>query len=312
MITKYLDPKNDLAFKKIFGQEKKKEIPISFLNAVFNLKGEDTIVDLEFLDGVQQPEIEARKESIVDVLVRDQKGTKYIIEMQVAKIEGFEKRAQYYAAKTYCSYFNVGNPYDSLKKVVFLAITSYEVFPNKKDVYKSDHVVLDRASYENDLQDFSFTFVELPKFNKTLDELETLEDKWYYFLKHAEESQSIAAPLKKSHEIQEAFHILERNHWSEAEIRNYERIAMAVADAQGAIVAAKKDGRAEGREEGRQEGRQEGLQEGIQEGIQEGMQRGIEKMVLQMLKNGMDVQQIAEMSGLDFSEVERLRQTKSI
>lgn len=101
MLTKYLDPKNDLAFKKIFGQEKHKCIPIAFLNAVFHLEGEDTITDLEFLNTIQPPEIEARKESIVDVLVRDQKGSNYIVEMQVAKIEGFEKRAQFYAAKTY-------------------------------------------------------------------------------------------------------------------------------------------------------------------------------------------------------------------
>ncbi len=188
MIKKYLDPKNDLAFKKIFGEEKHKNIPISFLNAVFNLEGVDRIEDLEFLNTVQPPEVEARKESIVDVLVRDKRGVKYIVEMQVAKIEGFEKRAQYYAAKTYCSHFNVGGPYGELKKVIFLAITSYEVFPDKPDQYKSDHVILDRESHQHDLKDFYFTFVELPKFTKKEHELTTLEDKWYYFLKHAEES----------------------------------------------------------------------------------------------------------------------------
>ncbi len=89
---KYLDPKNDLAFKKIFGQEKHKKIPIAFLNAVFNLEGADEIIDLTFLSPVQLPEIQMRKESIVDVLVQDQKGSKYVIEMQVANIyrEGFK------------------------------------------------------------------------------------------------------------------------------------------------------------------------------------------------------------------------------
>lgn len=292
-MKKYLDPQNDLAFKKIFGQEKKKEIPISFLNAVFNLEGPDRIIDLDFLDAVQAPEIAARKESIVDVLVRDQKGAKYIIEMQVAKIEGFEKRAQYYAAKTYCTHFNVGNPYVDLKKVIFLAITSYEVFPDKQG-YKSDHVVLDKVTLENDLKDFSFTFVELPKFNKTLEELETLEDKWYYFLKHAEESDTVAFSLKKNHEIQEAFHILEKNSWTESELREYERIAMAVADAKGALEASRKDGLAEGRVEGRVEGRIEGRVEGQEE------------VICQMLNSGIGVEQVAKITGKKVSEIEAL------
>ena len=248
MISKYLDPKNDLAFKKIFGEEKHKRLPMAFLNAVFNLQGEDLIVDLEFLNTIQSPEVEARKESIVDVLVRDQKGSKYVVEMQVAKIEGFEKRAQFYAAKTYCSHFNAGNPYKELKKVIFLAITSYIAFPEKKG-FKSDHLILDAETHEHDLQDFSFTFVELPKFNKKADELKTLEEKWYYFLKHAEESPNIHAALAANPEIKAAYEVLERTHWSEKELLLYDKIAMSVADAQGALAAAKNEGLEEGRQE---------------------------------------------------------------
>ena len=163
MSTRYLDPKNDLAFKKIFGTEKHKRIPIDFLNAVLGLEEEKRIADLEFLNPKQTPEIDARKESIVDLLVQDQRGVKYIVEMQVAKVKGFEKRAQFYAAKTYCAHFGPGEKYHDLKRVIFLAITDYIVFPNKKDRYKSDHVILDDHSHEDDLDDFSFTFVELPK-----------------------------------------------------------------------------------------------------------------------------------------------------
>ncbi len=190
MLSRYLDPKNDLSFKKIFGEEKHKRIPIDFLNALLDLKDERRIIDLEFLNTVQPPHIAARKESIVDVLVQDQRGIKYIVEMQVAKVEGFEKRAQYYAAKTYCAHFGKGKKYHDLKKVVFLAITDYIVFP-KKTGYKSDHIILDDKTHEHDLKDFSFTFVELPKFTKKLHELKSLEEKWCYFLKHADESDDI-------------------------------------------------------------------------------------------------------------------------
>ncbi len=110
------------------------------------------------MNSVQSPEIEARKESIVDVLFRDQRGTKYVVEMQVAKVPGFEKRAQFYAAKTYCTHFTAGAPYADLKQVVFLAITSCVVFPKKKS-YKSDHTILDNKTIEHDPTDFYFIFV---------------------------------------------------------------------------------------------------------------------------------------------------------
>lgn len=242
MLSRYLDPKNDFAFKKVFGEEKHKNIPIHFLNAVFNLKDEDQIINLQFLNPKQPPEIASRKESVVDVLVEDQRGIKYIVEMQVAKIGGFEKRAQYYAAKTYCSGFKIANEYVSLKRVVFLAITDYIVFP-KKDYYKSDHMTLDTRSQENDLKDFYYTFVELPKFNKTIDELETLEEKWYYFLKHADERNDIYAILDENPAIKEAYQVLDRYHWTEDELLWYEKVDMNVADEKGMVAAAFHEGK---------------------------------------------------------------------
>ena len=275
MISRYLDPKNDLAFKKVFGQEKHKRIPIAFLNAVFHLEGDEKIVDLEFLNTIQPPEIEARKESIVDVLVKDQSGSKYIIEMQVAKMEGFEKRAQYYAAKTYCSHFNSGDLYADLKKVIFLAITSYVVFPEKED-YKSDHVILDNKTYENDLKDFSFTFVELPKFNKSIDQLKTLEDQWYYFLKHAEESKNIDEILAANPEIKESYEIVERIHWSEQEILAYEKVIMSIADEKSIRLAAVNEGKKIGKEIGKEIGKKIGHEIGEKKGKEIGKKIGQE------------------------------------
>ena len=291
MFSKYLDPKNDLAFKKVFGTEKHKRIPIAFLNAVFNLQGSERIADLEFLNTIQPPEIEARKESIVDVLVRDQSGSRYIVEMQVAKLEGFEKRAQFYAAKTYCSHFNVGDKYYDLKKVVFLAITDYVVFPEKEH-FKSDHVILDNQTLEHDLKDFSFTFVELPKFSKTIDELTGLEDQWYYFLKHAKESRDIAAILKANPEIKEAYEVVERSQWTEQELEAYDKIWLSVADARGILDAARNDGLKEGREEGREEGRKQA-------------QIDIAKNLIAL---GQLNDAIAKLTGLTADEIECLKQ----
>ncbi len=318
MLSKYLDPKNDFAFKKVFGEEKHKRIPIAFLNAVFNLQGQDTIVDLEFLNPIQSPEISARKESVVDVLVRDQNDSKYIIEMQVAKIEGFEKRAQFYAAKTYCSHFNVGAEYNHLKKVVFLAITSYIVFPDKPD-YKSDHVILDNKTYQNDLKDFSFTFVELPKFTKTIDELESIEEKWYYFLKHANESNDVEG-LADNAAIKEAYEIIERVNWTEKDFLEYERVAMAMADARGALMAAEKSGLEKGEKLGLEKGEKLGLEKGEKLGLEKGEKLGLEKgeklglekghhekiaIGRKLLEKGFTMKEVMEITGLSVQQLDQ-------
>lgn len=293
MFSKYLDPKNDLAFKKIFGEEKHKNIPISFLNAALHLEGEDRILDLEFINTIQPPAVQSQKESVVDVLVKDQRGNRYIVEMQVSKTPGFEKRAQYYAAKTYSSHLGEGEKYSNLKEIVFLAITSYIVFPNKPD-YKSEHVILDKKTHEHDLKDFSFTFVELPKFNKKAEELKTIEDQWYYFFKHARESNQIIPALASNSEIVDAYDIVERFGWTEQEIRSYDNNMMALMDARCRLEEA--------REEGIQAGREEGLQVGREEGAKEERK----KVIQTLLAKSFPLATISEMTGYSEKEIASL------
>jgi predicted transposase/invertase (TIGR01784 family) len=223
-ITKFLDPKNDYAFRKIFGSEKNKEILIHFLNDVLTFKERAPIKDLVFLKTIQDPETASKKASAVDVMCTDEKDNRYIVEMQVAPEKGFEKRAQYYASKAYVSQILIGGKYHDLKEIIFLAIADFIMFPNKKH-WKSEHITLDKDSYEHDLKDFSFTFLELPKFHNTIDELPTLEEKWMYYFKHAEETSD--EDLKKLIEhapiIERAYEELDRFHWNDEEIRTYEK-----------------------------------------------------------------------------------------
>ncbi|MDJ1305568.1 MAG: Rpn family recombination-promoting nuclease/putative transposase [Candidatus Midichloria sp.] len=76
-----------------------------------------------------------------------------------------------------------GGEYEDLKEVIFLAITEYIMFPNKPG-YLSEHVILDKKTYEHDLKGFSYTFIELPKFKKDIEELESGIERWCYFFKH--------------------------------------------------------------------------------------------------------------------------------
>lgn len=117
--------------------KKNKDILIRFLSDILGFTGKNEIKDIEFLSTIQDPEIASKKQSIVDVLCRDESGVQVIVEMQVAKTKGFEKRAQYYAAKAYSRQADKGDKYHNLKEIIFIAIANYIVFPDKSE-YKSE------------------------------------------------------------------------------------------------------------------------------------------------------------------------------
>jgi len=158
MFTRFLDPQNEIAFKKIFGSEKNKDILITLLNEVLKKQLKSPIKNVTFLSPIQEPEVLPKKQSIVDVLCRDEKGAQYIIEMQVAHSAGFEERAQYYAAKAFISQMNKDGSQEDIKEVIFLAFTNFPIFPQKAS-YKNEQLILDKKTLENDLGKFSFTFI---------------------------------------------------------------------------------------------------------------------------------------------------------
>jgi len=119
-LSKFLDPKNNYAFRRIFGTEKNKDILIHFLNDVLNLTGEAKIKNVQFLSPIQNSDITAKKESIVDVLCRDSAGVRFICEMQVARTTGFEKRAQYYGLGKNGLYIN---KLRKMRMIMYLAST---------------------------------------------------------------------------------------------------------------------------------------------------------------------------------------------
>ncbi len=292
MPSKFLDPKNDVAFKKIFGTEKNKDILIHFLNDMIIFKEKSPIKEVTFLKTIQDPEIAAKKTSIVDILCKDEKGNSYIVEMQVAKEKGFEKRAQYYAAKAYISQMNVKGEYHALKEVIFLAISSFTMFPKKKE-FKSDHVTLDKNSHEHDLQDFSFTFLELSKFNKTIDQLSNIVDKWAYFFKNAEETSQEDLPKLIGHDevIERAYEELDRFSWNAQELLTYDQ-AEKYEWAYNASMDQKFD---------------EGFEKGVEKGIEKGIEKGKIEIAKNLLAQGMEIDTVVTATGLTIQDIEKIR-----
>lgn len=289
-ITKFLNPKNDYAFKRIFGTKKNQDILIHFINDMLEFSGDGSIKSVVFLQTDQDPEIAAAKQSSVDVMCTDEIGRQYIVEMQVAKGQGFEKRAQYYASKAYSRQMMEKDRYINLKEIIFVAITNFVMFPDKVD-YKSNHVILDKKTYSHDLKDFSFTFMELPKFNKSIDQLSGIVEKWAYFFKHAEETsdEELAQIIGSDSVIRRAFEELNRYSWTKEELNTYEQEEKRELDALAIREQLLADGRAEGKVEGRAAEKYE--------------------LAKNFLKNGADIDLVINSTGLTRKEVEEIKST---
>ena len=303
MLSKYLDPKNDYAFKRIFGTEKNKEILLQLLNSVLKNQIHKSVVEVTFLRPIQDPEIAARKQSIVDILCKDQDGCQYVIEMQVASQSGFEARAQYYAAKAFTSQMGEGQAYETLKEVIFLAFTNFSIFPDKED-YKSEHVILDKKTHERNLDKFSFTFVDLPKFDaqrsRDLSKL-TLEEKFYYFLHHAGEikPEELKQLIGQDKIIKKAFRELDHFYWTEEEMLSYEQEQKRERDHVAIMSYATKHAM--------EAGRKQGVEEGRKQGVEEGMEKRSLEIAKHLLQQGMDPKTIAKVTGMDSKMLDSLK-----
>ena len=286
-ISKYLDPKNDYAFKRIFGSEKNQDILIHFINDMLGFTEAKKITHVSFLQTNQDPDIASQKQSILDVLCTDPQGCQYIVEMQVAKTEGFEKRAQYYAAKAYSRQLKEGEKYRHLKEVIFVAITDFVMFPDKAE-YKSDHVVLDKKTYEHDLKDFYFIFLELPKFKKNINELHTMIEKWAYFFKHAQKTseEDVSKIVGSDAVMERAYAALNRFSYSDIEMNTYEAEEKKLMDNQAVLDYQFSQGKAEG--------------------LQEGESKERITVAKKMLVAGAEVEFIADCTGLSMAEVRAL------
>jgi predicted transposase/invertase (TIGR01784 family) len=284
----FVDVKNDIAFRKIFGNENKKVILLSFLNAVLGLEGDARIAYIDIINPFQLPIVQNLKASVVDLRVRDGKGNPYVIEMQVAEKDGLDKRLLYYMSKEFYQQINSGEDYPLLKPVIFIGIFDFDFTP-AAGKYLSHHAFCDVENGDRVLKDMDFFFVELPKFKKTLEDTLTIQDKWIFFIKEAENLELVPENLGDEG-LAEAYHDAAKFNWTKEEIREYDYAAMREQDLRGekafavrkAAEIAKAEGKAEGNDEA--EGR----------------------IVLYQASQGKSVEEISANTGLSIERVKEL------
>ncbi|MBF0174044.1 MAG: Rpn family recombination-promoting nuclease/putative transposase [Magnetococcales bacterium] len=279
---KFIDPKIDFAFKKIFGSEDARDILISFLESLLGLEGDRRIAEVTILDPFLAPKIKNFKYSILDVTCRDQRGVSYIVEMQVQKAVAFLKRIQYNAAKAYVHQIEKGEDYPRLNQVIAVTITDFPLF-NGFDHCVSRHESRETVTGQPFLQEILHYFIELPKFTVPLEELTHVLDQWIYFIKFAGTLEAIPDKIRVE-PIRHAFEKARVANMTPEEYELYEKAGMAIADTQGAVQWAREEGILIGERRGEQRGIQIGEQRGIQIGEQKGRQEEAASLLLKQIR----------------------------
>ena len=290
----FINPKIDFAFKKIFGSVDSKDILISFLNSLI-YEAQPVIHDLEILNPYLAPKIRGVKDTYLDIKAKiiDRETNKertVIIEMQVLNVEGFEKRVLYNAAKSYSIQLTSGQGYNLLNPVIALTITDFIMFadlPNvtSRFILKEKDFLIDYPIY-----DIELIFVELPKFKKDLAALETIIDKWLFFLTNARKLKDVPDTMDNIPELKKAFYIANQANLNLDELEEQEKSEIFIQDQRGAITKAAR----------------ESLEQGRQEGLTEGLQQKTNEIAKKML-GSFDEQTIAHITGLTLDEIRAMQ-----
>ena len=293
-MTRFLDPRSDIVFKRIFGEHP--EILREFLNGVLPFENEsEFIVSLEYLPGEQVPDIPLIKNSIVDVRCKDASGRQFIVEMQMAWTNAFLQRVLFNASKAYVRQLEKGERYEMLCPVYGLSILD-DTYDPDPDSYYHDYRIVESGKPERVLDGLRLVFIELPKYRENRPkEARKLRWAWLKFLQEAghagthghatveefREQVGITEPLRK------AMSIAEECGFSSAQLERYDSFWDAVSR-ERTLMSAKFA---------------EGLAEGETLGLAKGEALGLLKAAASMKSLGIEPQVIAEATGLSIERI---------
>ena len=294
---RYINPYTDYGFKLLFGTEPNKDFTLELVNAL--LQGKEVIKSLTLLPNENLGDTKDDRRSVFDVYCENEQGEKIIIEMQKADQQWFKDRSVYYSSFPIRQQGMKGQWRFGLKAVYTIGILDFVFDEDRDDKEYYHHVVklMDVNKKEVFYDKLTYIYLEMPKFKKTEDELETMTDKWLYALKNLPRLLDRPAALQERI-FKKFFEVAEIGNLPKEEYAKYFESEKIYYDNDGAIRTAEAKGRAEGRAEGLAEGRAEGLAEGVSETNR--------KHAIKLKELGVSDAIIAQVTGLTENEVAKL------
>lgn len=279
---RYISLLTDFGFKRIFGTDPNKELLINFLNSLFD--GEEVIKDVKYLNSENVGDVYTERKAIFDVYCENEKGEKFIVEMQNAYQTYFKDRSLFYSTFPIREQAPKGSDWNfCLKKVYVVALLNYKMSDEAFDSSDTIHTIalMDTKTNEVFNTKLMFKYVEVGRFDKTDEELTSLSDKWMYVLKNLSRLDNRPAALREKI-FSKLFAAASVARFTPTELREYEDSLKAYRDIKNSLDTAKEEGREEGRE-----------------------QRNIE-IAKKMLAAGMHIDIIINMTDLSKDEIEKL------
>lgn len=246
---RYLNPKADLTFKKVFGEHP--DLVASFLNALLPFDSpEERIEHVEYLPSELVPQTPLRKNSIVDVRCKDKRGRQFIVEMQMVWSSEFKQRVLFNASKAYVRQIAGGEDYELLQPVYSLNLVN-DIFEPELEGYYHNYRIVHVEHSDRIIEGLHFVFVELPKFTPHTYKEKKMHVLWLRYLTEIDEkTREVPQELLDNPDIKKAVAQLEESAFTDAQLRGYEKFWDTVSVEKTLINSAERKGRAEGRAEG--------------------------------------------------------------
>ena len=278
---KYLNPFTDFGFKKLFGEEVNKDLLIDFLNTL--LVGEQQIKDLTYLKNEHLSSNYNARKGIFDLYCENEKGEKFIVEIQKAKQDFFKDRSVYYSTFPIQEQAKQGKWNFELKAVYTIGILNFIFEDHKSEPDKLMHKIkLSDIEKKTVFYDkLTYIYLELPKFIKEENELKTQFDKWLYVLKHLQNLQNRPKALQER-VFEKLFKAAEIAKFTLQERQEYEDSLKYLRDFTNIVDTAREEGETKGE-----------------------TKKAIE-VAIQMLKDEEPIEKIIKYTGLTRDEIEKL------
>ena len=293
---RYLDPKADLTFKKVFGEHP--ALVISLLNALLPFETEDEKIEsVEYLPIELVPDTPLKKNSIVDVRCRDKQGRVFIVEMQMIWSPAFMHRVLFNASKAYVRQIDKSEKFELLQPVYSLNLVDDIFLPDVEEYYH-DYRIVHMEHSDKVIEGLRFVFVELPKFKPHSFSEKKMQVLWLRYLTEVDEkTRVVPQELMDVPEIKMAVEQLEESAFNDAQLWGYDDFWDAVR-VEKTLVSDVQNKYKEGIEQGIKQGIEQGIEQGIKQGVEQGIEQGKIDTALRMLQKGYTVNYVCDITGL--------------
>lgn len=288
---KYINPFTDFGFKRLFGEEINKDLLLDFLNELLH-EQQGTITEVTYMKTEKFGRTDEERRAIFDIYCENDKGEKFLVEMQKSKQAFFKDRTVYYATFPIQEQAARSDWDYKLEHVYTVAVLDFVFDEDKNDTgkFRYDIKLTDNETNKVFYDKLTFVYLEMPKFAKEIHQLETRFDKWLYVLKNLHKLDQLPDNLKES-VFEKVFKVAEIAAMTKEEFRTYEESLKTYRDLQNSIETARAEGEAKGKSEGKIEGKMESL----------------EAMAVKMHAKGFPAAVISELTGLPLERIADLR-----